>query len=88
MSEMTERLDADPDLADSYRRSHEAYLRRRSELGEVAEIAGVSAGGMPTRVKCLHALVGHALADGTGANRFGDEALDRLGPWWEVGPCV
>lgn len=88
MAEMTDRLTEDAELADSYRRSHEAYLRRRAELGDVAEIAGVSAGGMPTRVKCLHALVGHALAEGSGANRLGDEALDRLDPWWEAGPCV
>ena len=40
------------------------------------EIAGVSAGGMPDRVKCLHALVGHALAAGPGVNPLGDEALD------------
>jgi uncharacterized protein len=88
MTEMTDRLETDTELADSYRRSHEAYLRRRSELGEVAEIAGVSAGGMPTRVKCLHALAGHALAEGAGANRLGDETLDRLDPWWKAGPCV
>jgi hypothetical protein len=30
--------------------------------GDVPEIAGISAGGMPTRVKCLHALAGHAAA--------------------------
>ena len=88
MGEMTERLAADAVLAASYRLSHEGYLRRRSELGDVAEIEGTSAGGMPTRVKCLHALVGHALAEGRGANQLGDEALDRLDPWWEAGPCV
>lgn len=88
MSEMTERLDADPELAESYRRSHEAYLRARAELGDVPEIDGVSAGGMPTRVKCLHALVGQTLAEGADVNRLGDEALDRLDPWWRAGPCV
>ena len=44
------------------------------------EIAGVSAGGMPDRVKCLHALVGHALAAGPGVNPLGDEALAGIGP--------
>lgn len=88
MAEMTERLADDTELAVSYRASHEAYLRRRAELGEVPEIVGISAGGMPTRVKCLHALVGQALAEGRDANRPGDEALDRLGAWWEAGPCV
>jgi uncharacterized protein len=88
MAEMTERLADDAALAASYRASHEAYLRRRAELGEVAEIAGISAGGMPSRVKCLHALVGYALAEGRGSNPLGDEALDRLDSWWEAGPCV
>lgn len=87
MSEMTARLDADAELAQSYRRAHDSYLRARAELGDVPEIADVSAGGMPTRVKCLHALVGQALAEGGGVNRFGDEALDRLDPWWRAGPC-
>ena len=35
----------------------------------------MSAGGMPTRVKCLHALAGHALAAGPGVNPIGDLAL-------------
>jgi hypothetical protein len=68
--------------------AHESYLRRREQLRHVAEIAGTSAGGMPRRVKCLHALVAHSLAVGRGVNPFGDEALDRLVPWWTSGPCV
>jgi hypothetical protein len=54
----------------------------------VPEIAGVSAGGMPTRVKCLHVLAAHALAAGRGVNPLGDEVLDALGEWWSSGPCV
>ncbi|MEP6598927.1 MAG: DUF501 domain-containing protein [Actinomycetota bacterium] len=88
MGEMTERLAADPDLAARYRAAHEAYLARREQLGLVEEIAGVSAGGMPERVKCLHVLVAHALAAGAGVNPLGDEALTRLPPWWTSGPCV
>jgi hypothetical protein len=38
----------------------------------------VSAGGMPDRVKCLHVLVGHALACGPGVNPFGDDALAEI----------
>ena len=52
------------------------------------EIAGVSAGGMPDRVKCLHVLAGQALAQGRGTNPLGDEVLDELGEWWKAGPCV
>ncbi|HZZ96574.1 MAG TPA: DUF501 domain-containing protein [Jatrophihabitantaceae bacterium] len=88
MSEMTDRLRADAALASAYRAAHESYLARREHIGHVAEIAGISAGGMPYRVKCLHVLVGHALAVGPGINPLGDEALDRLEPWWTNGPCV
>lgn len=88
MREMEARLDADPDLAARYRAAHEAYLRERAELEEVAEVDGISAGGMPTRVKCLHVLAAHALAAGPGVNPFGDETLAALGPWWEQGSCA
>lgn len=88
MREMTERLKTDPDLAAQYRAAHESYLARREEIGHVEEIAGISAGGMPTRVKCLHVLVGHALAAGRGVNPLGDEALDMLPDWWGMGSCV
>lgn len=88
MREMSERLRTDEALAEQYRAAHEAYLARREELGHVEPIAGISAGGMPTRVKCLHVLVGHALAAGPGVNPLGDEALAALPQWWSAGPCV
>lgn len=88
MAQMSARLEADRDLARRYAAAHDDYLARRAELGEVPEIAGVSAGGMPSRVKCLHALVAHALAAGPGVNPFGDEALAMLAPWGGAGPCV
>jgi hypothetical protein len=88
MREMTTRLGEDEDLAAAYRKAHDSYLVRREQFGEVPEIAGISAGGMPTRVKCLHVLVAHALAVGRGVNPLGDEALDHLDPWWTAGPCV
>jgi uncharacterized protein len=88
MREMTERLASDEELARRYRRAHERYVARREELMEVPEIAGVSAGGMPTRVKCLHVLVGQALAEGEGEQPLGDEALGLLDDWWADGPCV
>lgn len=86
MTEMSERLVADPELAASYRRAHDAYLADRAQLGEVPEIDGISAGGMPERVKCLHVLVAHSLAAGPGVNPLGDEALARLGEFWRR-PC-
>ncbi|GAA2249513.1 DUF501 domain-containing protein [Herbiconiux moechotypicola] len=79
---------ADGELAASYLAAHESYLADRALFGEVAEIAGISAGGMPTRVKCLHALAAHALAAGPGLNPVGDLALAR-GDWSpEVCECV
>jgi hypothetical protein len=88
MREMSERLESDDELSAAYRRAHEAYLAARTAIGEVPEIAGVSAGGMPDRVKCLHVLAGQSLAQGTGVNPLGDEVLERLGDWWRSGPCV
>lgn len=88
MRGMNERLREDGALSAAYRRAHESYLDRREAIGHVPEIAGTSAGGMPARVKCLHVLAAHSLAEGPGANPLGDEALTALAPWWESGPCV
>lgn len=87
MAGMTGRLAQDAALAAAHRAAHEAYLADRAALGDVPEIAGTSAGGMPTRVKCLHVLAGHALAAGPGVNPLGDEALDALGAFWSR-PCL
>ncbi|KQM37699.1 MULTISPECIES: DUF501 domain-containing protein [Microbacterium] len=80
MKEFSDELAEDEELQQQYRAAHEAYLRDRAAYGEPEEIAGISAGGMPTRVKCLHALAGHALAAGPGVNPIGDRALAR-GTW-------
>jgi hypothetical protein len=88
MKEMEARLGDDADLAASYSAAHEAYLAARAALGEVPEIDGISAGGMPDRVKCLHVLAAHALAAGPGVNPLGDEVLALLGAWWTDGRCV
>lgn len=93
MKEMSDRLGEDPALAEAYRAAHESYLEARNaieaEIGaSVPEIAGISAGGMPDRVKCLHVLAGQSLAQGKGVNPLGDEVLEALGEWWATGPCV
>ncbi|MGY2873418.1 uncharacterized protein ACVW00_000608 [Marmoricola sp. URHA0025 HA25] len=93
MREMSDRLAEDDELRAGYERAHEAYLAARAEIAaesgqSVPEIAGVSAGGMPARVKCLHVLAAQSLAQGRGVNRLGDEVLDDLGAWWSEGPCV
>lgn len=77
MRDLSDTLAADEDMQEAYLAAHAAYLRDRAQFGEPEEIAGISAGGMPTRVKCLHALAGHALAAGPGVNPIGDLALAR-----------
>jgi len=94
MRRMTERLAEDAELAAGHRVAHEDYLRRRAAIGravgidEVPEIAQVSAGGMPDRVKCLHVLVAHALVAGPGVTPLGDETTALLAPWWQAGACA
>lgn len=79
-----ESLLENPEIAAAYRQAHAAYIADREAASaaagveQVPEIAGVSAGGMPQRVKCFHALLGHALAAGPGVNPIGDWVRDRL----------
>ena len=88
MREMSERLADDAELAGQYAKAHERYLAQREAVLHVPEIERVSAGGMPTRVKCLHVLVGQSLADGPGVNPLGEEALTMLAGAWPSGPCA
>jgi uncharacterized protein len=92
MRAMTLRLAADAGLRQDHRAAHEDYLARRDAAARQAALeplpgTAVSAGGMPDRVKCLHALVAHELAV-PGSNPLGREALRAAGPWWESGPCI
>jgi hypothetical protein len=92
MREMTERLAADGALRAACDAAHRDYLARREAAAAKAGIEPLppgtqSAGGMPDRVKCLHALAAHELAV-PGANVFGREALAAAGQWWARGPCV
>jgi hypothetical protein len=91
MRDMTARL-ADDALRRRYESAHRDYLTRREIAARTAGLeplppGSASAGGMPGRVKCLHALVAHELAAGH-VNPFGREALDAVGEWWQSGPCV
>ena len=78
MRTMQDRLATDAGLAAGHRAAHEDLVARREAVAVVDEIAGVSAGGMPDRVKCLHVLAAHALAAGRGVNPLGDEVLAEL----------
>ena len=91
MREMTARL-ADDVLRWRYESAHRDYVSRREAAARAAGVEPLppgtpSVGGMPERVKCLHALVAHELA-ADGVNPFGREALDAAGQWWLPGPCV
>jgi hypothetical protein len=86
MREWQADLGTDPELAAGYRAAHEAYLAERDALGELP--TRNTAGGMPDRVKCLHALAAHALAAGPGVNPVGDRAVAEMGEWWANGPCA
>ncbi|MCP2336797.1 DUF501 domain-containing protein [Actinomadura rupiterrae] len=92
MREMQARLADDPELKVSYEAAHADYLRRRDEATKEEGVEPLpegmqSAGGMPERVKCLHALIAHELAV-PGVNPFGREAFAALPEWWRNGPCV
>ena len=85
MAEFAAVLDADPAMREHYAAAHESYLADRSAIEQVSEIEGISAGGMPSRVKCLHALAAHALAAGPGVNPIGDLALQAAD--WSITEC-
>ena len=88
MAQMEERLKTDAELAGAYRAAHDDYEAARCALGiDVPEVKGITAGGMPDRVKCLHALIAHSLAAGEGVNPLGDEALAALPKWWVNEHC-
>ncbi|GHE12569.1 DUF501 domain-containing protein [Klenkia taihuensis] len=86
MKEWQADLATDPELAAAYTRAHEAFLATRDAVDVLPTRA--TAGGMPDRVKCLHALAAHSLAAGRGVNPIGDRALDGMGEWWDRGPCA
>jgi hypothetical protein len=86
MRQWQDELVTDPDLAARYQAAHEAYLAIRDATDVLP--TRMTAGGMPDRVKCLHALAAHALASGPGVNPIGDRAVEEMGQWWAAGPCA
>ncbi len=85
MAELQDDLAEDEAMRDAYAAAHASYLADRESILVVPELAGVSAGGMTVRVKCLHALAGHALAAGPGVNPIGDIELARAS--WSPDVC-
>lgn len=92
MQQYNDMLAADEDLRAAYGRAHELYLAFRHELavrlGDSEEhIEGTSAGGMPVRVKCLHALLAQSLVMGPGANPIGDMVLAKVKDEFDPAVC-
>ena len=85
MARLNARLAEDGELASGHAAAHASYLARRALLGRVPEIEAVSAGGMPGRVKCLHALAGFAMSAGRGVCPVGDIALAAVS--WDPDRC-
>lgn len=92
LTELTEQLSEDDELAAGYQRAHEAYLAVRDELatrlGDSQEhIQGITAGGMPERVKCLHAILAQTLAMGPGVNPVGDLIMREIREEFDPNVC-
>jgi hypothetical protein len=88
MVEYQQRLAEDPDAKARYLDAHHSYIHSREQIEVVDEIRGISSGGMPQRVKCLHALLAHAIAVGPGVNPVGDWAYEDSSWKKEVCACV
>lgn len=92
MKAFNQRLADDEGLRDAYAQAHRMYLEFRHELaartGDSEEhIEGISAGGLPERVKCLHALLAQTLVMGRGVNPVGDEVLDLVKDEFDPAVC-
>lgn len=83
MTALNDRLAADDDLASAYAAAHDRYRAQRDALEVLDDPA--TAGGMPDRVKCLHALYAHEVAD---ANPIGALVRHEIEPIDCPGPCV
>ncbi|MGZ4120994.1 MAG: DUF501 domain-containing protein [Actinomycetota bacterium] len=83
MREMERLLATDPGVAEAYSRAHERYRAQRDAITALDDPS--TAGGMPDRVKCLHALYAHERAD---ANPVGAIVRERIEPLDCPGRCV
>jgi uncharacterized protein len=81
---LSERVATEPDLAAAHAAAHASYLAQRGAIAPLPGNPGV--GGLPGRVKCLHALYAHHAA--TGANPVGRIVSQAVDPIDCPGPCV
>lgn len=83
MRECNALLKNDVKIAEQYKNASESYKAFRHALAlrlkdSEEHILDISAGGMPDRVKCLHALLAQTLVMGKGVNPIGDIVLNRI----------
>jgi uncharacterized protein len=83
-AKLSERVVTEPDLAAAHAAAHAGYLAQRDAMAPLPGAPGV--GGLPGRVKCLHALYAHHAA--TGANPVGRIVSQAVDPIDCPGPCV
>jgi uncharacterized protein len=83
-AKLSDRVAAEPDLAAAHTAAHTSYLAQRDAMARLPGDPGV--GGLPGRVKCLHALYAHQAA--TGANPIGRIVSQAVDPIDCPGPCV
>ncbi len=92
MKECNDLLNNNEDVAKKYNQAHKAYLEFRKELANrlndsEEHIKNMSAGGMPVRVKCLHALLAQSLVMGKGVNPIGDMVLNKISSEFSPDVC-
>ncbi|WP_317643680.1 DUF501 domain-containing protein [Bombiscardovia apis] len=92
MNQMNEELASSEELQQAYLRAHHTYLAFRHALAlrlgdDESHIEGITAGGMPNRVKCLHALSAQSLVMGPGVNPIGDQALAAVRDQFDPQVC-
>jgi uncharacterized protein len=83
-AKLSERVATDPGLAAAHAAAHASYLAQRDAIARLEGDPGV--GGLPGRVKCLHALYAHQAA--TGADPVGRIVSQVVDPIDCPGPCV
>jgi uncharacterized protein len=81
---LSERVAGEPELAEAHAAAHAGYLAQRDAMAPLPGDPGV--GGLPGRVKCLHALYAHHAA--TGADPVGRIVSQAVDPIDCPGPCV
>ena len=82
----------DQNLLRALLRAHLLYCEVSADIADllgddITHIRSVGVGGMPTRVKCLHAMVGQALALGSHINPIGDWALEQISDEFSMTTC-